>query len=69
MEEVVHMFKCLTDSLIRPKQIATHINMRIGKFILYFLMLAVFACLPNAALLVTSDSVSELYANVCTYLE
>lgn len=57
------MFKCLTDSLVRPKNIASHIKINIGKFILYFLLLSVISSIPSIVDAVTSDSVQTLYAN------
>lgn len=58
------MYKCLTDSLVRPKNIASNIKMSTMKFVLYFLLLAIIASLHPIINSFTSNSVPKLYANV-----
>lgn len=58
------MFRCFVDSLVRPKNIANHINMKLGKLIGYLILLIFIASLPSIVTIFTSNSVPEQYANV-----
>lgn len=57
------MFRCFVDSLVRPKNIANHINMKLGKLIGYLLILIFISSLPTIVTIFTSNSVPETYAN------
>ena len=57
------MFRCFVDSLVRPKNIANHINMKTGKLIGYLLLLIFITSLPTIVTIFTSDSVPEQYAS------
>lgn len=57
------MFRCFIDSLVRPKNIANHINMKMGKLIGYLLLLIFISSLPTIVTIFTSDSVPEQYAS------
>lgn len=57
------MFRCFTDSLIRPKNIASHVKMNALKFILYFLLLVVISSIPSVINVFTSSTVEEQVAS------
>ena len=58
------MFRCFVDSVIRPKNIANHINMKLGKLIGYLLLIILISSIPSIVTIFTSDSVPEQYASV-----
>ena len=58
------MFRCFVDSVVRPKNIANHINMKLGKLIGYLLLIILISSIPSIVTIFTSDSVPEQYASV-----
>lgn len=56
------MFRCFVDSLVRPKNIANHTNMKLWKTIVYLFILIIISALPTIITIFTSDSVPEQYA-------
>ena len=58
------MIRCFIDSLIRPKNIANHVNMKLGKFICYLILLVLITALPNMVSTFTSNAVPEQYTNM-----
>lgn len=53
------MFRCFVDSLVRPKNIASHVDMKIGKLIGYILLLVLIISVPSIVTVFTSSSVQE----------
>lgn len=58
------MYKCLVDSLTRPKKIAEHINMKTFKFIFYFLLLSLISTIPNIVIYCCDTGISEKTASL-----
>ena len=58
------MIRCFVDSLIRPKNIANHVNMKFGKFICYLILLVLITALPNMVSTLTSNAIPEQYTNM-----
>lgn len=58
------MFRCFVDSLVRPKNIANHINMKTGKLIGYLILLILISSIPTIVSIFTSDSVPEQFSSI-----
>lgn len=58
------MFKCFTDSLVRPKNIISNISMKNGKFILYLIILIFISSITSIIDGLKSNAVPEQYSKM-----
>ena len=58
------MFRCLVDSLTRPRFIAEHVNMKTIKFIGYFFLLVLISTIPNIVVYSFNPGISEQVASL-----
>lgn len=58
------MFRCLVDSLTRPRFIAEHVNMKTIKFIGYFFLLVLISTIPNIVVYSFNPGISEQTASL-----